>query len=123
MHVLLNGPKKKQTEYGSEVQPHFMVICNTRLTTDEISFQGVLFFPFAYIKVAMRDPRIGRERWIDVFFARTAFHSALATTQNRNQLTENFTLSCCEIALRIFSAKIAPNFSSKAACANAIENY
>ena len=42
-------------------------------------------FPFAYIKVALRDPHIGMD--VDVFYARTSCHSALATTQNRNQIT------------------------------------
>ena len=42
-------------------------------------------FAFPYIKVTLRDLHIGRD--VDEFYARTSCHSALATTQNRNQIT------------------------------------
>ena len=105
--------KKKKTEYGPKVRPTFLGnlshISHLRLT----KYPSREFcFPFAYIKTLEGNV-------VDAFYARTACHSALATTQNRNQITKNFTLRCCEIALRIFSTKIAPHFAPKAACANA----
>ena len=69
----------------------FMVICHITLISDEISFQGVLHSPCLH-KSCLEGP----SHWkgtLDVFYyARTACHSALATTQNRNQITENFTM-------------------------------
>ena len=110
-------PKKKKRNKDPKFVRHFMVICHIRLTSDEISFQGVLFSLWLH-KRCLERPSLWKGT-LDVFYARTACHSALSTTQNRSQIKENFTLRCCEIALRTFSANLAPNFSSKAACANA----
>ena len=96
---------------------HFGVICHITLTSDEISFRGTLV-SLCLHKSCLEGP----SHWkgtLDVFYARTACHSALATTQNRHQITENFTLRCCEIALRIFPPKLPQILHQKTACANA----
>ena len=64
-----------------------MVICHITLTSDEISFQGVLLSLYLH-KSYLEGP----SHWkgtLDVFYARTACHSALASIQN---LTGNQTL-------------------------------
>ena len=57
---------------------HFMVICHITLTSDDVSFQGVLFSPCLH-KSCLEGP----SHWkgtLDVFYARTACHSALAAS-------------------------------------------
>ena len=66
-----------------------LVIYHITLTSDEISFQGILLS--LYLSKSSHE---GPSHWkgtLDGFYARTACHSALATTQNRKQITENFT--------------------------------
>ena len=71
-------PPPPPYEYGSKVRPPF----NGNLSHQTYAWRNTLpgrFFPFAYIKVALRDPRIWKGT-LDVFYSRTACHSALATT-------------------------------------------
>ena len=84
VHVLLIGPKKKKKKKnGIWIRRS---TCISYYITHLTKYPSRAFcFPFAYIKVTMRDPHIGRD--VDVFYARISCHSALATTQNRNQIT------------------------------------
>ena len=65
------------------MDPTFNLHFRSHHTSDEYPSRAFCF-PFAYTKVTLRDPHIGRD--VDVFYARTSCHSALSTAQNRNQI-------------------------------------
>ena len=119
VHVLLNGPKKNRN-MDLTFHWHFMVICHITLTSDEISFQGILL-SLCLHKCYLEGP----SHWkgtLDVFYARTTCHSALTTTDSKSQSNHQEFHRCCEIALRIFSAKL-PQILHQKLPVQMLENY